>query len=605
MLFNGLFFEKHQTKLLKLANSKWTRWLLGLNRLPKHLKEWKIEKITPNSIHRRVVNGKTFKVEWEAAFFSRPRFAESIAFNLSPFVYFQGMKRPQFSPVGVTGAALLLFALRKGYWQYGFGLMGTTTNFSPSSDGALLYYSSVTWSTVHDAASATHINNDGGGTERISVNYYSNAYNITRGFFNFDTSSIPDDATSISAIMNLYGHSTNVTDSNRFTCIYGSTAATTISKDDYDACGTTAYSDSILQKDTTINGWNSFTFNSTGNAAISKTGLTKVCGREGHYDVGNTPPSDDKYVYFRYSAYTGTTYDPYLAVTYTPSITSPTVTTSACSDITPTTATGNGNITATGGENCTRRGFCYKTGSSGDPTTADSVAYDDGDFGTGAFTKGLTGLSSATAYRVRAYAVNSVGTSYGSTVDLTTATAHTKSVSETINFSEALAKIHGCVRAFSETLNASDAFARTAQFRRSFSETTQFSEVLAKIKAMAIAFSETIGFSDVVSKSLVFLRSFTETVAFSEVKTFVRNFVRSFTETVDFSESIGKVKMFVRTFSETIGFSEAVAKASSFARSFSESVGISDIVRKFGGLWTKEDDVNTTWNKENDPADSS
>lgn len=98
----------------------------------------------------------------------------------------------------------------------------------------------------------------------------------------------------------------------------------------------------------------------------------------------------------------------------------PTVTTQAVSDIDKTTATGNGNITATGGANATRRGFCYKVGTTGDPTISDSVVYDDGSFGTGAYTKGITGLTPNTSYRVRAYAVNSAGTSYGSTVDFTT-----------------------------------------------------------------------------------------------------------------------------------------------------------------------------------------
>ena len=98
----------------------------------------------------------------------------------------------------------------------------------------------------------------------------------------------------------------------------------------------------------------------------------------------------------------------------------PTVTTQAVSSITKDTATGNGNITATGGANATRRGFCYKAGTSGDPTTADSTAYDDGDYGVGAFTKGLTSLSNYTSYRVRAYATNSVGTSYGTTVQMKT-----------------------------------------------------------------------------------------------------------------------------------------------------------------------------------------
>lgn len=101
-------------------------------------------------------------------------------------------------------------------------------------------------------------------------------------------------------------------------------------------------------------------------------------------------------------------------------VVAPTVTTQACTNVQATTATGNGNIINTGGENCTRRGFCYKVGTTGDPTTADSVAYDDGSFGTGAYAKGITGLSPGTSYRVRAYAVNSVGTGYGTTVQILT-----------------------------------------------------------------------------------------------------------------------------------------------------------------------------------------
>jgi len=98
----------------------------------------------------------------------------------------------------------------------------------------------------------------------------------------------------------------------------------------------------------------------------------------------------------------------------------PTVTTQAATNIGCTNFTANGNITATGGANPTTRGFCYKVGVAGDPTTADSTAYDTGSFGTGAYTKSITGLTPSTYYRVRAYAINSAGTGYGSTVQVTT-----------------------------------------------------------------------------------------------------------------------------------------------------------------------------------------
>ena len=51
-----------------------------------------------------------------------------------------------------------------------------------------------------------------------------------------------------------------------------------------------------------------------------------------------------------------------------------------------------------------------------------STSYDDGDFGAEAFTESITGLSTASPYRIRAYATNPDGTSYGATVSATTAT---------------------------------------------------------------------------------------------------------------------------------------------------------------------------------------
>ncbi len=110
---------------------------------------------------------------------------------------------------------------------------------------------------------------------------------------------------------------------------------------------------------------------------------------------------------------------------YATGISFPVVTTQEESDVTATSLTANGNITDTGGSgsDVTRRGFCYMEGTSGDPTTANSTVYDDGTFGTGAFTKSITGLSSSTNYRIRAYAVNAAGTAYGTTVQAKTQTS--------------------------------------------------------------------------------------------------------------------------------------------------------------------------------------
>jgi len=109
----------------------------------------------------------------------------------------------------------------------------------------------------------------------------------------------------------------------------------------------------------------------------------------------------------------------------------PTVTTQAATSVLSTSCTGNGNIIATGGANATRRGFCYMVGQAGDPTTANSTAYDDGDYGTGTYTKSITGLTPSTYYRIRAYAINSAGTGYGDTVQVTTLPGNPSALTDT------------------------------------------------------------------------------------------------------------------------------------------------------------------------------
>ena len=97
-------------------------------------------------------------------------------------------------------------------------------------------------------------------------------------------------------------------------------------------------------------------------------------------------------------------------------VTAPTVTTQAVSEITNTTAIGNGNVTAYGGATITERGVCI--GATSNPTTAGTKFTTGGT--TGAFTVDMTLLTKNTHYHARAYAINSIGTSYGADVQFTT-----------------------------------------------------------------------------------------------------------------------------------------------------------------------------------------
>lgn len=101
---------------------------------------------------------------------------------------------------------------------------------------------------------------------------------------------------------------------------------------------------------------------------------------------------------------------------YGAQVTVPTVTTSTVTQITETSAVAGGNVTSDGGASVTERGVVYSTSSN--PTTASNKVASGS--GTGAFTCNLTGLQPNTTYYVRAYAVNSKGTSYGEEVSFTT-----------------------------------------------------------------------------------------------------------------------------------------------------------------------------------------
>ncbi len=97
------------------------------------------------------------------------------------------------------------------------------------------------------------------------------------------------------------------------------------------------------------------------------------------------------------------------------SLAMPTLTTTATSAIAATSATSGGTITATGGATVTAAGVCWGTSSA--PTTGNSTAA--GSANSGTFTASLTGLTPGTLYYVRAYATNSVGTTYGAEVSFT------------------------------------------------------------------------------------------------------------------------------------------------------------------------------------------
>ena len=153
---------------------------------------------------------------------------------------------------------------------------------------------------------------------------------------------------------------------------------------------------------------------------IGDAGVTKDANGSGTGSFSESIGSLSSGTLYYFQAYAinseGTSYGS-VVQTFT-TLEQPTVTTQAVSGITTTTATGNGNITDLGNPNPTQHGVCWNT--SGTPTVSDSKTEEGAASSTGAFTSSMTGLSSGITYYVRAYATNSVGTSYGTQQTFTT-----------------------------------------------------------------------------------------------------------------------------------------------------------------------------------------
>ena len=94
----------------------------------------------------------------------------------------------------------------------------------------------------------------------------------------------------------------------------------------------------------------------------------------------------------------------------------PVVNTATPTNIMGTSAICGGNVTSDGGATVIARGVCWST--SPNPTIISS--HTTNGTGTGSFTSSLTGLTIGTTYYIRAYATNSVGTTYGEEVSIIT-----------------------------------------------------------------------------------------------------------------------------------------------------------------------------------------
>ncbi|MBU1110775.1 hypothetical protein KKB83_04105 [Patescibacteria group bacterium] len=233
---------------------------------------------------------------------------------------------------------------------------------------------------------------------------------MLRGFLDFDTSSLPDNATITSVILNLYSTSV-VNQLGGFYVVQSSKTENQIAEEDWDTIVRTAYSNYISGAYST--GAKSVSLNSTAISNISKTGYSKIAIMQSNDYLNSASGQGNDY--FAFASYNDITPSkrPYISITWT---TPPVVTSGAVSDLTPQYATISGEVTDVGGGTVTSRGICWSKAE--DPTISDSKNTSSGQDGT--FSVLANSLTPGTKYYYRAFVTTENSTTYGDNLSFVT-----------------------------------------------------------------------------------------------------------------------------------------------------------------------------------------
>ncbi|NTW33082.1 MAG: hypothetical protein HGB12_10725 [Bacteroidetes bacterium] len=288
---------------------------------------------------------------------------------------------------------------------------------SVAGDGSVQYWNNSSWTTAHNATSGQYTGSDGfdyASTGMTAGEWTNGNWQIVRAFCPIATTSLPGDAIISSASLWIYAAIWGT--ASRNVCMVRQTQASVFSlvNSDYGQISSTQK----IAADKASGDWGSGAYLEwplTDLAYITPGGYTKI-GLRTTADYNNTQPGETGGISsIRTSEYTPSGTNPKLVITYIVPA-SPTVSTQAINSIAATTATGNGNVTDDGGAAITERGVCWNTSTA--PNTSNNKTISSGT--TGALAASMTGLTAGTLYYVRAYAINSVGISYGNEVTFTT-----------------------------------------------------------------------------------------------------------------------------------------------------------------------------------------
>jgi hypothetical protein len=296
IVFDKFWFNKHQSKLLWLANSFIGKYIFQFKKMGHYLDpNKKIDRITPNSVRQfngNILRKGKIRAEYTEHFFNRNEYARKLYFMLLPMWWAMHIW-DWFVADHFTLAP-----------QLSFGFSTLTVNpgsigASNPIDGWVSNQTGLsTWASIRGGAG----NQSGAAPTEFYVVYFigdssTNTWNdLGRSIFCFDTSALTSGATITAAVLSLYGKfGVNDPQSNTPNIdIYTSTPAATnaLANGDFAQIGSTSQTGSpITSVGWVSNAYNDFTFNSTGRGNVSKTGISQFGARNANYDVANVVPT--------------------------------------------------------------------------------------------------------------------------------------------------------------------------------------------------------------------------------------------------------------------------------------------------------------------------
>jgi len=206
------------------------------------------------------------------------------------------------------------------------------TFYSGAGDGSVSV-NNDSWTGAREALTGTADYEGGDYTfnAQIMHDQGSPPHHIARAFLPFNTESITDSDVIDSAtvyVMALLERTTS-----NIAIIYNTTnSATALQADDYVDCGDRDNPDEIAARQTNWTAESYSSFALTDLTGISTTGYTKLCLREGTYDIDAGEPASSAMhgVLFYPSETAGTAKDPYIVIETSPAETSTTTATTSC-----------------------------------------------------------------------------------------------------------------------------------------------------------------------------------------------------------------------------------------------------------------------------------